>query len=235
MSVIVLKPAVAALLFAGLLATSSGASAGILEDYQQAYKNLKDGKRPCETIPYPSLVDECLRKSEIVNNNCKIVQYRCDNEMREFHEIKPVLNDRRAKLRRLEELKKDTDKQNDRLRDLKNANEINNVKKSIESNERETYDLKRAVDVSEREIDVRKDKIGKRIEWAKRCIDNRDDVIRVFESTISKAKSENADKFRSMRDELLGKWEPSVKEHDQPKGEIRNGIGKCEEMRDYRE
>jgi hypothetical protein len=216
-------------------AVANVVSAGVLEDYQQAHRNLKEGKRPCETIPYSDLRDQCLRNSEIVNNNCKIVQWSCEGESREFHDTKGLLNDRRARLARIEELTKENGKQNDKLRESKDQNEIGNLKKVIETNERETLELKRAVDTSEREIAVRREKIQKRIEWAKRCIDNREDVQKVFESTISKARSESDDRIRSMRDELLNKWEPSVKEHNQPKDDIKNGIRKCEEMRDQRD
>ena len=112
---------------------------------------------------------------------------------------------------------------------------VEDLKKRIEANERQIYDLKKGVEEAEKEIGVRKEKIEKRIEWAKRCIESREAVMKIFESAISKAKGETGDDIRVMRDELIAVWEPSVKDHNQPVSDIKSGIRKCEEMRDQRE
>ena len=231
----IMKHAVSLFLITVFSGFSQGAVAGILEDYQQAHRSLKERRRPCETLPFSDLRDECLRKSEIVNNDCKIVQWTCEGEMREFHDMKGLLKDKKAKQTKVEELKKETDKHNDKIRPSKDSNEISNLKKLIEANDREIYELKRGIDNSDREIGGRKEKIQKRIEWAKRCIVSREEVQKLFESAISKAKSENSDNIRSMRDDLIAEWEPSVKSHNQPLSDIKNGIRKCEEIRDQRD
>lgn len=240
MTVLIQKVLIVTIIVTSFFLTSQGSEAGVREDFIQAHKNLKEGKLPCETIPYSNLVAKCVEQRKVIEDNCKTVQYRCDNEMKEFHDPKPIMIQRKKHLERLKELEYDTTQKSNNLRELENRppprdeSAIAKVKESMKSNERETQDLKRAVEELDREIVVRKDKIDKRIAWAKQCIDSRQEQQKVFQTTSSQAKSESAEGFTKERDELVNVWDTSIRDHEPPKDQIRRSITTCEEIRDYR-
>jgi hypothetical protein len=240
MSSLITKLIMAIVLVASCFLPSQGSEAGVREDFLQAHKNMKDKKFPCETIPYSNLASDCIRQRMVIDDNCKTVQYRCDNEMKEYHDPKPVLIQRKKYLERIKALESDLTQKTNALREFDNRPApkddatIQVVKKLIEINQRETQDLKRAIEELDREANGRYERIDKRIAWAKQCIESRREQQKVFEATSAQAKNETADGFRAERDELVNKWDTSVREHEEPKDQIRRSISTCEDMKNYR-
>lgn len=234
------KLIIATLLVASFLLTPQGSQAGVREDFLQAHKNWKDGKLPCETIPYSNLAAKCVEQRNIIDNNCKTVKYRCDNEMKEFHDPKPLLIQRKKHLERLKELEYDLTQKTNTLRELENRQPPRDeaaillVKELIKNNQIETQNLERAVEELDREIPIRREKIDKRITFIKQCIKSREDQQKLFEDVSAQAKNENAEGFSRERDELVNVWDTSVRDHETPKNDMRQSITNCEDIRDYR-
>jgi hypothetical protein len=240
MSSLITKLIMVTVLVVSLVLSSQRAEAGVREDFLQAHKNMKEGKSPCETIPYSNLATKCLEQRRVIDDNCKTVQYRCDNEMKEYHDPKPVLIQRKKYLERIKDLEADLTKTTNVLRELDNRPPpkddaaIQVVKKLIEINQRDTQELKRAIEELDREANGRYERIDKRIAYAKQCIESRREQQKVFEATSAQAKSEGADGFRKERDELVNYWDTSVRDHEEPKDQIRRSISTCEDMKNYR-
>jgi hypothetical protein len=207
------------------------ASAGtLLEDFKEAERNLANDEKPCLTIPYSDLRDECLKKRDAVQNQCKTVQWSCTGD----HDIKDILININKKNKGIESLKGENDKSNDRLREAKEDNEKSILNKMIKDNEEAMYQANREVEDLTRQLNDRKENLQKRIEFAETCVSYRTEAQKVFESVISRAKGESDDNIRPIAQKLLAKWEPDVREHDGQKDQVKRGIQTCKDMKDRR-
>ncbi len=206
-------------------ATAQGAS---LKDFQDAEANLSNGERPCLTIPYSNIRENCLTKGEVVTNSCKTVQWRCTGD----HDTNNVLVNIKKANEKLTTLQSSGDGLKSKLNDAKDDSEKENLKKMIEANEKEIDQTK--VDLSNLadELADRKEKLRKRVEFGKSCISAREDARKEFENAIDQANDERDNDIQNIAQKLIPVWKASIEEHKTSLQAADDGVKICQEMAD---
>ncbi|MGC1297111.1 MAG: hypothetical protein WA869_18940 [Alloacidobacterium sp.] len=198
-----------------------------LEEFKSAEQNMDDKERPCLSIPYSDLRSDCCDKGDELNNNCKIVQWSCDGD-----------NDTNNTLVNLKKKGEALNKLIDLLKVVgetySNSNQDEQVegvlKGILDLAKQELPNINASIEGLNKELAEKREKLRMRIDFGKRCLENRQSVMKIFADAIALAERESDPEITVIATKMVAVWKQSIVDHEDGIKAVSEGIAKCEEM-----
>lgn len=198
-----------------------------LEDFKTAEEKMDDKERPCLSIPYSDLRSDCCNKGDELNNNCKIVQWSCDGS----HDTNNTLVNLKKKGEALNKLIDLLKVVGETYSDSNQDEQVEGVLKGILDLAREELPkINTSIEDLNKELADKREKLRMRVDFGKRCLENRQSVMKIFGDAISLAEHESDPEIKVIATKMIAVWKRSIAEHENGIKEVSEGIAKCEEM-----
>lgn len=196
-----------------------------LDDWKAALSAAQSGKG-CESIPYNSYREECIRKSEKVNELCKTDSWSCDGL-----ETKALRENIKNLSEHIERLKAEKDRLNSQKSSAGSEDEKNQIGKKIEETEKEIYEKTKELDYLKKSLDTDLSDIEIRLYKGGQCLEVRTDVQEAFADAVSDAKRESDPEIKAIANQLIDYWEKRAKEHEEAFKLVKAGLEKCQKSK----
>jgi predicted nucleic acid-binding Zn-ribbon protein len=197
-----------------------------LDDWKAALGAAQSGKG-CESIPYSSHRDQCMRKSEKVEESCKTESWSCEGLKTKG--IRETIQNLSGYIERLKEEK---DRLNSQKSSASSDEEKNDLGKKIEDIEKKIYEKSKDLDDMKKGLETDIGDIEIRLYKGRQCLDARNDVQSVFKSAAEDAKRESDPDIKSIANQLIDFWERKRDEHQKALDDVKLGIEKCNKCKD---
>jgi TolA-binding protein len=193
-----------------------------LDDWKTALSAAQSGKG-CESIPYSSYREECIRKSEKVNELCKTESWSCDGL-----ETKTLKENIKNLSGHIERLKTEKERLDSQKSSAGSEDEKNQIGKQIEETEKQIYEKTKELDYMKKSLETDISDIEIRLYKGRQCLDVRTDVQKAFAGAVSDANRESSPEIKAIANQLIDYWEKRAKEHEEAFNLTKQGIEKCE-------
>ena len=207
------------LLMAFLIAPASRAQS--VDEWKAALSAAQSGKG-CESVPYSSFREECVKKSEKVDELCKTDSWTCDGlETRALRENSKNLSEH------IERLKAEKDLLGSQRSSAGSDDEKSQLDKKIEEAEKQIYERTKELDFMKKSLETDLSDIDIRLYRGGQCLEARNDVQKAFASAIVDARRESDPEIRAAAGQLIDYWEMRAREHAEAFKLVNSGLEKC--------
>jgi hypothetical protein len=197
-----------------------------LDDWKSAQSAAQSGKG-CESIPYSSYRDQCMRKSDKVEELCKTEAWSCEGL-----KTKGIRETIRNLSGYIDRLKEEKDRLNSQKSSAGSDEEKNDLGKKIEEIEKKIYEKSRDLDDMKKGLETDLGDIETRLYKGRQCLDARNDVQSVFKSAGEDARRESEPEIKAIANQLIDFWERKRDEHQKALEDVKLGIEKCNKCKD---
>lgn len=190
------------------------------------FKDAAD-RKGCEAIPYSDLRSTCQSKSRDVDEWCKGGRGKWSCQDLDPAGLLKQIENVKAKVQALKREKEDLERARSNAKD---DSERSSLADKIASKENTIRELEKKLEEWNRKLEEEKGAAKDRMQIGEKCLENRVEVTRVFQSAKERARNETDPEIKPYAEKLVRHYEDGERGHAEEISLVRRGVGMCKSL-----